>query len=94
MKNNEVRKTGGCLIPAIILILIISFALSCECKRYDPPYPHGTPDNVINYVNGNYRTVNYVYWCYYGKYISYKYTSEYSCDEWEETIFEAAGICK
>ena len=72
---------------------------SCEYKQAEcissdwPPAPHGTADDVTTYVNGDYRSIDYTYYCLDKKYVSITYTQFDKCEKWEKSEYTSNGIC-
>lgn len=78
----------------IISVLFVITIVSCEkCSISWPDAPYGTPDDKNTYINGNYRSITYIYYCYNGKYISVTYTQVDECEKWDKSDFVSSGIC-
>ena len=78
------------LLAMGFLVLIL---MSCEeqCDSV-PGAPYGNPDDVTEYSSGDYKSVDYTYYCHNGKYESITY-SRSGCDKWEKSVFTSSGIC-
>jgi len=82
-----------------IFFLAIIFIVLVQCKKEDcpslPEPPYGTPDTILvsNGPNG-YKSVNYIYYCYKGRYINIDYTQISSCTDWGEKIAESNCVQK
>ena len=88
----------------LLLFLVVILITGCsgdewECgygnkKRGSVPNPpHGTPDHTSSYVDGDYHSVDYTYYCHNGSYITETYTSTSECSEWENSTYTSSGIC-
>ena len=83
----------------LIIILLVSGPIGCapdeDCKGRgpEPGPPLGQPDDSDRYVNGDYISISYWYWCHQGKAKNFTYTSADKCTPWESSYYESTGIC-
>jgi len=82
----------------LFIITIILLSGCGECGLFGkergnvPSPPHGTPDDKTTYVNGEYYSVTYTYYCYAGNYRAITYTSLDKCSEWERSDYTSDCI--
>ena len=93
MKDDRVIPTGGCLIPAIFILILMFLIMGCKkeetpCYRTNPIFPHGMPDTINSDVDGEHYIISFIYNCHYNKKTIYRYESEDFCQDWIETITE------
>lgn len=68
------------------------FELICISDEWpDAPYPN--PDDTTTYVHDCYLSIEYIYYCLNGKYVSMEYFKLECCEEWEEREYITGGLC-
>ncbi len=85
-------------MKTLFVFLAILFIACEECgfkegRGNPPPAPYGTPDDITDYVSGEYRSIDYIYYCKNRQYINVGYTSTDECSDWEVSEYRSGGIC-
>ncbi len=84
-----------------VILFCLAFTLS-SCTKEDkcypggePAAPYGTPDDVSRYEGTDgYRSVDYTYYCYGGKYVSVSFVRKDACSDYEKySEYTSGGIC-
>lgn len=80
------------LLSFVICVFVVS---SCCNSGSEPGPPYGAADNVSRYDGGSgYKSVDYTYYCYRGKYVSVTYVRADECSDYvKDSEFTSDGIC-